>query len=97
MAVTKIEQETIINYNQAETEASIYTHDPRMIRKMAQLAQKHKGIALIREGDGWVEYTFPKKWVKVNAPKQYSEEQRQLMAERARERFGKKEGITVGD
>ena len=34
------------------------------------------------------EYTFPKKWIKVRAPKELSEEQRENMAKRARERFG---------
>lgn len=32
--------------------------------------------------------TIPKKWIKVRAPKELSDEQRKNMAKRARERFG---------
>ena len=89
--LSKYEQETIINFNEDEPNATCYTYNKALQRKLDGLCLKSKGIALVREGEGWKEYSFPKKWVKVNQQKQYSDEQRQVMAERARERFGKKE------
>ena len=88
MNLTKYEQETIINYNQEDKFASCYTMDRAPIRRLDALAEKHKEITLIRTGEGMREYTFPKKWLKVRAPKKLSDEQRENMAKRARERFG---------
>ena len=85
---TKYEMETIYNYNQEEPLASCYTMDKALIRRMDALAEKHKEITIVREGEGAREYTFPKRWIKVRAPKELSDEQRENMAKRARERFG---------
>lgn len=38
MKLTKYEQETIINFNNDEQEASIYTASPQMMRKLDALA-----------------------------------------------------------
>ena len=95
--LTKYEMETIYNYNQEEPLASCYTMDRALIRRLDALAEKHKEITLLRTGEGMREYTFPKKWVKVRAPKELSDEQREKMAKRARERFGfAKEGGDYG-
>lgn len=88
MNLTKYEQETIINYNQEDKFASCYTMDKALIRRLDALAEKHKEITLLRTGEGMREYTFPKKWIKVRAPKELSDEQREKMAKKARERFG---------
>ena len=88
MDLTKCEMETIYNYNQEEPLASCYTMDRALIRRFDALAQKHKEITVLRADEGLREYTFPKKWIKVRAPKELSDEQRENMAKRARERFG---------
>ena len=88
MGLSKYEMETIYNYNQEEPLASCYTMDKVLIRRLDELARKHKEITLVRGSDGMREYTFPKKWLKVRAPKELSDEQRENMAKRARERFG---------
>ena len=82
MSLTKYEQETIINYNQAEHLASCYTHDKSLMLKLDRLIEKGEAITVVREGDGWKEYKFPKKCVKVRFPRKLSDEQRQEMAER---------------
>ena len=38
MKLTAYERETIINYNMAEAEASVYTHDKKLIARLEQLA-----------------------------------------------------------
>lgn len=88
MELTKYEMETIYNYNQEEPLASCYTMDRALIRRLDALAEKHKEITVVRVDEGVREYTFPKKWIKVRAPKELSDEQREKMAKRARERFG---------
>lgn len=82
MSLTKYEQETIINYNQADHLASCYTHDKSLMLKLDRLIEKGEAITVVREGDGWKEYKFPKKCVKVRFPRKLSDEQRQEMAER---------------
>ena len=98
MGLTKYEMETIYNYNQEEPLASCYTMDRALIRRLDALAQKHKEITVVRADEGVREYTFHKKWIKVRAPKELSDEQRENMAKRARERFGfVKDGENSGE
>ena len=98
MELTKYEMETIYNYNQEEPLASCYTMDRALIRRLDALAQKHKEITVVRADEGVREYTLPKKWIKVRAPKELSDEQREKMAKRARERFGfVKDGENSGE
>lgn len=82
MALTLYEQETIINYNREEKTASIFTHDPALIRKCDSLCEKSEAITVLREGEGWKEYTCPKSWIKVKMPRELTEEQRAELAER---------------
>lgn len=91
MQLSRYEQETVINYNQDEGTATIYTHDPALIRRLDVLVSERQEITRATQADGASAYILPKKWVKVRAPKKLSDETRQLMAERARERFHKKE------
>lgn len=37
MTLSKYERETIIIYNQAEPNAMVYTHDPKLIAKLRRL------------------------------------------------------------
>lgn len=82
MKLTKYEQETIINYNQEEKTASCFTYDRALIRKLDEFVRNGEAITVVREGDGWKEYKFPKKCVKVRFPRKLSDEQRREMAER---------------
>lgn len=84
MALTKYEKETVINFNEEESAALVYTHNERLRKKLATFAEKSNDCCLIRKGEDYSEYKIPKKWLKINLPRQYSEEQRQKMADRAR-------------
>ena len=44
MQVPKEEQETIVLYNEAEDEASIYSFNRSMLRRLEKYAQKHPDI-----------------------------------------------------
>ena len=82
MNLTKYEQETIINYNNEEKNASIFTYDKSLIRKLDKRLAEMSDMKLIRRGEDFAEYSLPKKWIKVAFPRQYSDEQRAEMAER---------------
>lgn len=82
MNLTKYEQETIINYNNEEKTASIFTYDKSLIRKLDKRLAEMLDMKLIRRGKDFAEYSLPKKWIKVAFPRQYSDEQRAEMAER---------------
>lgn len=78
--VSKIEQETIINYNNDEKEADIFTYDKRLITKL-----RKRGVELIDvNGDGSYSCRVPKRWIKVTPTKVVSEENRIKMSERAK-------------
>lgn len=84
MNLTKYEQETIINYNNEEKTASVFTYDKSLIRKLDKRLAEASDIKLIHRGEDFAEYSLPKKWIKVSFPRQYSDEQRAEMAERMR-------------
>ena len=92
MALTKYEKETIINFNEEESTASVYTHNERLRNRLAAFAEKSDDCCLVRKGDDYDEYRIPKSWLKINLPRQYSDEQRQKMADRARANLLKKKG-----
>ncbi len=88
--LTRIEQETIITYNEQESTAEVDTCNKALINQLDGLCAKTSCITCVAEDEHGKRYILPKKWVKVKMPKQYSEEQRLKMAERARELFHSK-------
>ena len=67
MNIPKIEQETIILYNEEEKEASIYTHDRYLKRRLVHFAARHPDICRISRtySDGTVEYLMDKRYLKI--------------------------------
>lgn len=84
MSLTPYEQETIINYNNAESIVSLYTHHRALISKLKRYVEAGtEGITIDREGDDFIEVTLDsKKWIKVSAPRKISEEQKAAASER---------------
>ena len=79
MKLSKYKQETIILYNQAEPTASVYSHDSRLLEKLARLSEKYPQQI---QPDGPNRYIVPKGCVLVREP--YSEERRAVARERAK-------------
>ena len=67
MKIPKEEQETIVLYNEAEDEASIYTMNKSMIRRLAKFTSSHPDLARLHRSyaDGAVEYLLDKHCVVV--------------------------------
>lgn len=98
MSISRLEQETIINFNEAEPMATIYTHNGALKRKLAKLAEERP--ADVRHSrslpEGAEEYVVPKRWVKVNASRILTDEERERMAERGKKLRNAQLGQIVG-
>lgn len=78
MKRTLTEQETIVLYNQAESVADVYTHDPKLLKKLAHLAEKYPEQIIRMEER---RYLIPKQCVSIREP--YSEARREAARQRA--------------
>ena len=79
MELSLYERETIITYNEAESEASVYTHNKALRRTLDKLAQERpEDCRVDRGGHGGAaaDYTIPKAWVKIRPPRVASEAQK---------------------
>ena len=83
MKLTAYERETIIDYNMAEAEASVYTHDKKLIARLEKLAAKYPEEFRLKDRSvhGDATYIFPKKYITIREP--CSEARRQAARERA--------------
>ena len=94
---TKYEIETTINYNDAETEAYVYTCNKALIRKMDKLCGEYPTLIYVMRQDAYSKtYKCPKKLVKIGKPSILSSEERQRRQDKARETFGKQTEVTHG-
>lgn len=75
-------------YSNAETATCSFSQG-RYVSRIKKLAEKYPDDVQItaENKDGSIVAHFPVKWVKINPPKQLSEETREMMAERARRNF----------
>lgn len=92
MRLTNYERETIINFNEGESTASVYTHNSTMRHRLEQLAQERpeecRLVKTCHDGEA-VEYYIPKKGLRVNPGMKLTDEQRAARAEIARKRFSR--------
>lgn len=79
MKLSLLEQETIILYNQAEATAEVYTHDPKLLRKLSRLQGKYPEQIVKKDA---LHFLVPKRCVSVREP--YSAERRKAASKRAR-------------
>ena len=86
------EKETIITYNESPDAAEVFTYNSALMRKLDKLCEGYPEQVTclkVNNTNGAVskEYTVPRRWIKVNAPKkgrELTEEERAAMAERLR-------------
>ena len=92
--LSNYERETVINYNNEEGTAQVFTYHRALQNKLNKLLGINPNISVLRRGDEWTEYIVPKSWVKVAPPRTrtLSDEQKAEAAERMRkareEKFG---------
>lgn len=85
MKLTKIEQESIVLFNEAESTAEIYTHNVKLKNKLHRFADKHPGVFLSEdENGGAVTVTIPKKLLTIGVRTPISAAERHARSERAK-------------
>jgi len=83
--MTRIEAETIINYNMEEKFANVFTHDPAVIRRLEKLsAERPECTPGYNQSSRGKSFDVPKTWIKVSPPvkRQLTDEQRAELSER---------------
>lgn len=85
MTLSPFERETIINYNQGEQEASVYTYDKKLRRKLDEWCEKYPDIRRIREGADWSEYSISKRLINIRKPTEISASHKAELALRLKE------------
>ena len=90
MKLSKYEQETIINFNVAESGAVVFTRDKAVIRKLDSLVSEFPEVyKCIGETDIDKTYSMPKSRISYRKPRRISEAKRQ----QARDAMKKINGI----
>ena len=73
--LSKYEQETIINFNVAESDAVVFTRDKSVIRKLDALVTEFPEVyKCVDETDIDKTYSMPKQYVSYRKPRKLSEE-----------------------
>ena len=82
--VTKVERETIVNFNEAEDTAIIYTFNNDLKKRLAVFAKKYPDLCRLTVDDadfGSVTYEIQKARVSIRLVAPYSEERRKAASE----------------
>lgn len=94
MRMEAIEKETVINFNQKEETASVYTRDPSVMRKLDALCKSYpEQYKLTGESKIDKTYEMPKSLVSFQKPRELTKEHQSKAKERMqainKERWGK--------
>ncbi len=82
MKLSLYEQETVINYNREDKNATVYTRDPAVMRKLdALVIEFPDAFRCIGNTDIDKTYEMPKSFISYRKPRKISEKRRQEMRE----------------
>lgn len=86
MRLTRYEQETIILMNAGDKEATVYTADRAVMRRLDALAENYpESYRIVSEDAISKSYSMPKTFVSYRRPRAVSEEKRQQARDMMRE------------
>lgn len=76
--LSKYEKETIINFNEGDTTASIYTFNADLKRRLADFSRKYPALCHLKNStaEGSVTYVIEKSRLSIRLVPPYSEERR---------------------
>ncbi len=85
--LSKYEKETIVNFNEAEKEATVYTHNADLKRRLADFSQKYPALCRMefQNNEGGVSYVLDKSRLSIRLVPPYSEERRAAAREYAKQ------------
>ena len=85
MTLSRLEQETIINFNAGEDKAILYTRDPAVMKKVDTLVNGYPDtFRLVNSTDIDKTYVMPKSAISYRKPRRISEAQREAARLRMR-------------
>jgi hypothetical protein len=77
--LSRYEQETIVNYNNGEKFATLYTADPVVMRRLDKLVEEYPDdYKIINQDEYSKTYKFSKKLILYRKPVHLTEEQKEL-------------------
>lgn len=80
--LTKTEQETVINFNVAETEAVVYTRDRAVMRKLDSLVTELPSVyRCVKATDIDKTYVMPKQYVSYRKPRRITNNRKKQIRE----------------
>lgn len=85
---SKEEMETIFAFDRASSTARIYTADEAYMREMDGYCEKSPLVVEKKRDEYGRWYECPKSYLTLQLPRELSDEQRNVLRERARQNFG---------
>lgn len=87
MKIRKEERETIIIFNEADNEASVFTYNTDLKKRLAAFAKQFPKLAHLDRSfpEGSVEYIIDKRRLSIRFTAPYSEERKRAASEYARQ------------
>ena len=81
MKLSNIERETVINFNEAEQSACVYTCNPALKTQLLKLCRSYPDQVrqTADNGRGGLTFELPKKWLRVVPPRVLSSAQRAVL------------------
>ena len=81
MKLPNVEKETVINFNEAERTANIYTYNEALKTQLLELCRSHPEQVRQTAANNWGGLTFelPKKWLRVVPPRVLTPAQRAVL------------------
>lgn len=100
--LTNYERETIITFNEAETECEVYTYNQKLIRKLTERCESHPNLYKMVAEDQFGGYTFrfPKAKLRMNFGIPLPESRQKAVAEHlayARSKIGSKSAANYSE
>jgi len=81
--LTRYEMETVVNYNEEQRTASVYTHNNRLIHKLMDSCKRFPDLFKLEQEQGQAKtFIIPKKYISIRQPKIMTAEQKQQAQER---------------
>ena len=92
MKLTRSEQETIIRFDEQGRNADVYTHNKKIMSRLAELQARFPSDVVLQRtrqetSPECAEYELPKAWIRINPPRkaaELSEEQKEQRRARLR-------------
>lgn len=85
--LSKYERETVVNFNEGETEAVVYTCNTDLKRRLAEFSRKYPALCSLKcqNEEGGVTYILEKSRLSIRLVPPYSEERRAAAREYAKQ------------